>query len=71
MKSEMNLRGMLSSINQISLTDLPLKSSVSQYLRTAYFYRMKGKVVAVYGMKAYRGIGGVAPLILNLSTRGK
>jgi hypothetical protein len=29
----------------------------------------KGKVVPVHAMKAYRGSGGIAPFILNLSTR--
>ena len=29
----------------------------------------KGKVIPTYAMKAYRGSGGIAPLILNLGTR--
>jgi hypothetical protein len=28
----------------------------------------KGKVVPLHDMKAYRGIGGLAPLILNVSS---
>jgi hypothetical protein len=31
--------------------------------------RIKGEVVSVHAMKAYRGTGGINPLILNLNTR--
>jgi len=29
----------------------------------------KGKAVPIHAMKAYRGSGGIAPLMLNISTR--
>ena len=32
---------------------------------------INGKVVPIYAMKAYRGSRGIAPLILNLGTRGR
>jgi hypothetical protein len=33
------------------------------------FETLKGKVLPVHGMKAYRGNGGIVPLILNLGTQ--
>jgi hypothetical protein len=44
-------------------------TSVPQH-RTAYMHlKGKGEVFPVHAMKAYRGRRGIAPLLLNLSTR--
>jgi hypothetical protein len=44
-------------------------ASVPQH-RTSYMHlKGKGEVFPVHAMRAYRGSRGIAPLILNLSTR--
>jgi hypothetical protein len=64
----MNLTGTLSSITSISVTNSALKSCMlPSSWESADFYRVKGKVIAVYVMKTYRGRIGVPPVILSLA----
>jgi hypothetical protein len=57
------------SVLSISFTtDALAQRATYPEIRTVLLNKPESKVVLVYAMKEYSGSGGIAPLILNLST---